>query len=331
MNRNQKLDCRDCEVLLDAMLAGTLDQKRRQLVESHLDTCADCSELFATALGSRIDAGSAEAPDQTAAILARTSGSACGRAHQLLPGMVDGTLAQTDQSLLKAHLEHCPDCDALADALAWAAPILIQLGDLDPGEDFTLGVMAATIPSAPEAPPVTVAMDRLTVWVDRAGEWLRRQMARPRFSFEAAYVGTLMIVLLCGTPISPLKNAPPKALAAIQAGPTALFGGGVRLEQTLPGHAFILGQAACISLYNGISETAATAEADISARRERSRPARDDLERDGGALVSAIGNGDFVLASTCFDGMRKDFALAWQQWWLDPVDESSAQAVSDKE
>lgn len=328
MNRDPKLECRECEALLDAALSGTLDERGLRLVESHLETCPECRELFAVARSARDGIAGAETPDQTGAILARTSGSACGRARQLLPAMIDGDIGLEDAALLDGHLQHCPECAALADALAWSAPVLLELAEVDPGEDFTLGVLAATLPTV-EAAPAAAGIDRLTRWCEAAGEWLRSQMARPRFSFEAAYVGTLILVLLFGTPVSPLKDAPPKALAAIQAGPAALFGGGVRLEQTLPGHAFVLGQAACIGLYKGVAATADEIGADISARNERTGPVVADLRRGGDALLDAIGEGDFVLAATCFDGLRRNAAAAWNLWWKDPAE--PPEAVSDGE
>ena len=43
-----------------------------------------------------------------------------------------------------------------------------------------------------------------------------------RFSLEAAYIGMVLLIALCGTPVSPLRQAPQKALEVVQASPSIM-------------------------------------------------------------------------------------------------------------
>ena len=160
------------------------------------------------------------------AVIRRTSGGACARAEELLAerqswsfaphlrGTADARretrdtpedaklelcatpeASATELALLDAHLEHCSACAALARSLAVARDTLPSLASFDPGPSFTAAVLAATS----RAEPVTVA-ERLTAWWNA---WL----ARPRFALEAAYVATLLILVVAGNPAATLQAA----------------------------------------------------------------------------------------------------------------------------
>ncbi len=324
MNRMRNMDCREFEILLDEFLSGRLDPATRRRAGAHLDSCPACRELVEAVASPAGDLASAVFPDQTDAILARTSGSACQRARQLIPARIDGALADPDDTLLREHLEHCGRCAALAGALAWTTPVLEELGDLDPGIDFTSAVVVATagMREAPEA-----SIDRLTRWADAIGERWRRMTARPRFTFEAAYAGTLMLILLFGTPVSPLKDAPPKALAAVQAGPTSVLTID-NLQRSLPGRIYFLGQATWHSAAGGVATLAGDAHGDLGVRRERTRPAFDALKQDGSVLIDAVQAGDLVMASSALDDVRRGLAETWRAWWRGTGADSAAADTS---
>ncbi len=316
MNGRRDMDCRAFEALLDDLLAGGLAADVLDRAEAHLAGCAECSALLDIALLNQGALIGGEVVDQTDAILARTSGGACGRARQLLPDHVDGLLPEPDRDLVDGHLAHCPDCAELAAVLAWTAPVLLELARLEPDPGFSDAVLAAT--TALKAPRVTWRR-RAADLEDRLRGWWDRVSARPRFSFEAAYVGTLIIVALFATPISPLKDAPPRALELIQAGPALAWGDSVLMHDTLPGRALGLGQAA----WRGVGRAQDQVDAVVTSRRERARPAmasaRDNL-RDAGR---AARGGDLVLALSHMSSLRRDLARAWRLWW-DGAPESSA-------
>jgi hypothetical protein len=112
---------------------------------------------------------------------------------------------------LGTHHQSCGDCRAwfrtyvegLADSdraasvgdmvvsLAWIAKRLPELAEVDPGPFFTVRVLAAT--------------SRRPARTRLAERWSRTWaalIARPRFAIEAAYVLTLVLVLVAGNPIA---------------------------------------------------------------------------------------------------------------------------------
>lgn len=132
----------------------------------------------------------------TQAILARTSGGGCGAARDRLCDFADGALAAFDRDLIAGHLDHCPACAALAAALAEAAEVLPSLATLAPRVNLVPGVLSATSRRVVEP---TLA--------DRVAAWLSRVADRPRFSLEAAYVLTVLLLVVFGNPVSAFKEA----------------------------------------------------------------------------------------------------------------------------
>ena len=145
-------------------------------------------------------------PDLTAAILARTSGPACGRLRELACDFVDGTLPGGDGDLVLGHLEHCPACQGLVARLRAAALFLPAFATLNPGADFTTSVLRRTHPAASPAP----APDPLL-----AG-WARL-MGRPRAALEAAYLATAAGLILTQIPLpAPLRPLPASLVSLVR-------------------------------------------------------------------------------------------------------------------
>lgn len=200
------MDCRELEDRLEALLDGALDARQRRRCERHLAACGRCREL-----AEPLRAAAPPPDDLVDAVLARTSGSACGRAESLLCGRLDGELAGADRALLDAHLATCDECRALSAAIERLAAELPLLAELSPGPGFVEAVLAATL-------PVPVRLRRW--WAAAWPQWVRR----PRFASEAAFVGTLALVLIFATPGSPLEALPGQALELARTEPN------VRLE-----------------------------------------------------------------------------------------------------
>jgi len=146
-------------------------------------------------------------------VLARTSGSPCGRARELLGARADAPLEALDSALLSAHTAHCAACRSLAAVLAWMPQPLVELAEIDPGEAFTAATLRNMLP-----------------WRRRAARRLRHLgvewaglMRRPRIAWETAYVGAAIIGLLFASPSSPLRNVPGEALRVAQANPVQAF------------------------------------------------------------------------------------------------------------
>lgn len=143
-------------------------------------------------------------PDLTAAILARTSGPACGRLRHLACDFVDGWLAPDDRDLVHGHLDHCPGCQNLIAQLEAASQILPGFAALAPGADFTARVLSRTHAALPHP---ALQQDRFV-----AG-WARL-MRRPRAALEAAYLATAAGLILTQLPLPGTQQPAGSALVS---------------------------------------------------------------------------------------------------------------------
>ena len=101
------MSCEAIQNRLQELLEGRLDAAVRREIEGHLVGCVECATVIDLL---RMDRQ--QAPDLTASVLERTSGSACKRAHELLCDAVDKTLGGIDAELLALHVDGCAGCTA---------------------------------------------------------------------------------------------------------------------------------------------------------------------------------------------------------------------------
>ena len=189
------MSCREFETGIDAFLRGWLGADDARALERHAAECDACSELLELA-----HLPVEDPPGLAALVLGRTSGTACRKAEERLPDFVDGALpADGDRELLAEHLEHCVSCSGLATELEWLAVELPRLAIVRPGKSLVEGVLRRTLPAS-------VLLRRW--WAATWPCWIRR----PRFASELAYVVTLFLVLLFGTPVSPFQAMPGRAV-----------------------------------------------------------------------------------------------------------------------
>jgi hypothetical protein len=91
---------------------------------------------------------------------------------------------------------------------------------------FVDEVLAATSAAAP-------ARAATPGWQERLAQTWASLLQRPRFAWEVAWIGTALLVLLVGTPQSPLRDMPRSALAIVQTDPSALWNAAVEpMERT---------------------------------------------------------------------------------------------------
>ena len=214
------MNCRDLELRLERLLAGTLPVAEASLCAGHLATCGLCRDLLELArLSDAAAAGDGGAvPDLAPAVLAHsgiggggsTGAGACGRAHELLAAGVDDPLAETDHHLLHGHLANCGDCRALRGVLLALTRDLPRLAEVQPDPGFVGEVLRRTL-------PFDVQIRR---WWDALWPQLWH---RPRFASEVAYVGVVALALVFATPGSPLAAVPSEALAIAQEPPLPLL------------------------------------------------------------------------------------------------------------
>jgi Putative zinc-finger len=157
-------------------------------------------------------------------VLSRTSGSPCERACEQLPDLAGGNLGDMDRQLVQAHLEHCDGCRSVAVVLGWMQPLLPDMAELDPGPAFTRRVISRTTGAV--HPLERAARRGETVGplelVDRLARWWQKQIFRPRFAMEVAYVATVILVLLTSVPGAPFEHKAKQAGEMIQAGPRSM-------------------------------------------------------------------------------------------------------------
>ena len=202
------MDCRTFEDRLERLLDGALSPAEEREVAEHLASCEACGHLERMLRGDD-DAPAREDVDLTGPVLARTTGSPCERARGLLSSRADAAMEALDSELLRGHLGHCQDCRAVEIALARLAEDLPSLALAEPDARFTGDVLAATLPLAA----------RLRRGARGARETWSQWMQRPRFAWEAAYVGAILLGILFWTPGSPLKEVPAQAIALAQVNP----------------------------------------------------------------------------------------------------------------
>ncbi len=168
----------------------------------HLLTCPRCEE-FMRNLWSGLP--EEDHSNLTQSILARTSGKSCGQASGLMCDLVDDILDDAQAQLVHLHLAHCPECSRTVAVLTELKHALPELAELQPAPGFTRRVLAAL--------PIFEA--RQPGWKGKVRAWFANLPQRPRFSLEAAYLGTLLILLLFGNPFASLPETSPRLLAGI--------------------------------------------------------------------------------------------------------------------
>jgi len=196
------MNSRELELHLERLVGGELSSQESRHCAEHLAGCTECRELEALARLAE------PAIDLVPEILERTTADACAAAREQLCDRTDGRLGGVDQELVEGHLGRCTECRELGSALDALAVDLPTLADLSPGEAFVGAVLRRSLPW------------RVLVRRWWTGSW-PRWVQRPRFALEAAYVATLILVLVFATPGSPLEAMPLRAVELARTPPTS--------------------------------------------------------------------------------------------------------------
>jgi anti-sigma factor RsiW len=193
------MECRNFEERLEDFVAGNLPLGEQGAVDAHLSDCARCRRLLSLVRG---DEGQAPRADESLilAILHKTSGAACPAAALHLCDWIDGCLPQDDWEFVSLHIDHCPDCRSLAAALQELRDVLPEMAEIEPDGSFTDRILALTVGPPPASRHSRPHFSLL--------EWWRQTARRPRFAWEAAYVGALLVLLALGNPARLPLDAP---------------------------------------------------------------------------------------------------------------------------
>jgi len=298
------MDCRSFLDRLEALLDETLGGDARRAAEEHLRECADCRQIVELA---RSEPGgmAVEPPaDLAGSILERTSGPACDGARDRLCDYVDGSLPEIDVELVRLHLGGCEACEGLARALTSLAGELPAMAEIEPDSAFVGDVLARTVPWRRR---LARRLEKLTAIRDL---W-PRVVRRPRFALEAAYVGTLILVLIFG-PNLPLAGVPRKAIDMIRARPLVESGEARDRIAELESRAVSGVRNLWEATGGEVATRSRTIAADLAQRYERTGEARSDLRRRGNELVGAARDADPGAAATAFRGIGSDLGTLWE-------------------
>ena len=183
------INCSFVEDFLEEILAGKIPPGTIVGVNNHLAGCARCRQLVGIAEGKLNPWPGDPSLDFTREVLEKTSGTTCDKARSQLCAWVDRELGEEESELLGSHLEHCPTCEGLVAILLELKAELPSMAEVIPDPGFCQAVLKATV------------MQRN--WRIRAVKWWESLFQRPRFAWEAAYLGTLVIFGFLGVvPVS---------------------------------------------------------------------------------------------------------------------------------
>lgn len=196
------MNCAAFERQLERYQAGTLPDVERRRIDQHLCHCPACRVLLEAIQSGGNKAGQV---DIAQVVLSRTTGSTCGRCKSLLGDLLDGALDGVESELVLAHLGSCASCGSLFRVMSEMADVLPRMREMAPDPSFAGEVLTSIRALRRERPKLS-----------RALEFFRGLTERPRFTWEAAYLATLLVFGLFGTPVSPVPDAGPRLLASLQ-------------------------------------------------------------------------------------------------------------------
>ena len=299
------MKCEDFENQADDFVAGHLPPSADAAAAAHAAGCAACGALvIAMRANFELLALPDETPDLTDAVLAVTSGPSCERAQSLLCDFVDGELDAVSSALVRDHREHCARCDALASTLAWLGDVLPDFTERAPDAEFTADVVQVTSALHVHRSP----------WRARLRDGWRSLMLRPRLAWEVAYVGTLIIVLLFGTPGSPLHSVPTRAVAAVEVSPVDALRNMGRQLVYLHRAIDALGARAWGVTGGRAVDHLETWAGDYARQHPGMPEAAASLQRNSGALRSALGQGNVAQAGLAAGAARADIDALWKSF-----------------
>ena len=174
------ISCRFIEDHLEEVLEGTLSPETLASVQSHRTGCASCQRLLDLLEGKCLPMEVDLPPEWPRVVLELTSGVPCKRVQSRLGSWVDRDLPTEESELFQQHVEHCPDCRPLSEILTELKTVLPAMAQVRPDSGFCASVLAATV----DQPS----------WRSRAVKGWQRLLERPRIAWEAAYLGTLLVL-----------------------------------------------------------------------------------------------------------------------------------------
>ena len=305
------MDCLHFTNRIEALFDGAMPEDERLRAAAHAAGCPDCRALLATM--QEVFAPAIATPrDLTEAILAQTSGPACGQAQALVGDLIDGALDSADQDLCDAHLRHCPTCTAILTALVRLAEDLPSFAELPPDPPLVDYVLARTRPRQP----------RWIAFRDRMHETGLRLLTRPRVAWEAGCVAALAVWLICGASWSPLRGTAVEAQALVERSAAGAQAAGVRSVAAL-GHtvAALRGETVRVAA-GGASEVSGWLSG-LSSWRRRAASAAPELDRHWRQFLQAVQDRDLFGGVDALHSIGRDAGAMLAELLFPPLSSST--------
>ncbi len=305
------MDCLHFTNRIEALVDGAMPEDERLRAAAHAAGCPDCHALLASM--QEAFAPEIAAPgDLTEAILAQTSGPACGRAQSLVGDLIDGALDSADQDLCDAHLWHCPTCTAILTALVRLAEDLPSFAALPPDPPLVDDILVLTRPGRPW----------WTVFRERMRETGFRLLARPRIAWEAGYVAAMLVWLICGASWSPLRGTALEAQALVERSASGAQAAGARsvaaLDRTV---AALRGETVRVAA-GGASEVSGWLSG-LSSWRRRAVNAAPELDRHWRQFLQAVRDRDLFGGVDALHSIGRDAGAMLAELLFPPLSSST--------
>jgi len=280
------MDCREIHDRIRNGLAAAASPGERRALEDHLAQCARCRDLIEPELATVVT----EAPPGLLEdVLRQTSGPVCAVAEERLCQDLDGELDGLDAELVNAHADACRDCGLLRAVLSELAGDLESLRELMPDGRFVDDVLGVTTDDA--ALPFAARVRK--IW--------NRLVQRPRFAWEAAYVGAMLFWLVLGAPADPLTGAPERIRGVLpeMAQSSSAF-------SSLRGDVATLGSRAWGAASGAWTSSLTRIETGLSVRTERAEEAIVVVQQHGAELREALRTLDFGSGGRVVGDLTRD-------------------------
>jgi len=150
--------------------------------------------------------------------------------------------------------------------------------------------------------------------LDNLRRWWDKGLLRPNFAMEAAYVVTVLVIMMAAIPGSPLKGKGDKAIGMLQAGSPPLAFVETALDQ---GQFWLKGNIAISTeqIEVRVDENRGKVKSTLADRLERTAASRAAVREGFAAVPPLIKAGNYGEAGSQGVQALRAVGLTWQRWW----------------
>jgi len=208
------MKCQEFRENLPTFISEQLDDSLRLQCETHITSCVECLDLWLNNFSNQYHLETESGEELVNSILQSTNSDTCTDAKDLLVDYVDETLSPINNEMLSLHLKNCASCNSTAVMLRQLKIDLPQLSLRNPPADLLENILKQTLPWP----------QRLIRKISTSHFDFSNLLYRPRFSFEASFLGTVFWLAVFGLPnnnstfaLSEIYRFSPDAIPTISA------------------------------------------------------------------------------------------------------------------